>query len=500
MTPRKRATIGILFGIFLAAMDSTIVISALPTIVSEFNHVELYFLPLSIAMIVSTISVSIIGRLSDQYGRRLFHTLGVLLFTVGSCLCSLAPSMEWLVAFRAIQAAGQGALMTLSYTMIADIYPLEERARMQGSIGGVWGLAALIGPPLGAAITHLAHWRYVFLATLPLGFASLAIIRKVWVDPPRRADAPRPDVPGAVLLALASASLLGAFSLVRHPDVDWHSPWVLALGGAAAVFAVALTIAERRSHDPFMAVDLFRNRLFWTGTLCSSLLAADMFCAFAYMPLFVQGVIGTNVMKAGMVLTPMMLAWVACSATGGILLLRVGYRKLAIGGSLLSMLGYALLGRMDTDATWGQAAVAVAFLGAGLGFVLTPLLIAAQNSVGKSRLGAATSLTQFCRSMTGALGIAVAGALMATVLTAMLAARPDLKVDPDHVVNPAIRETIPEREKKEMRGIIAESLKPVFNFGLGAAALAFLASLLLPGGRARDLRSAEAARTPGSPS
>ncbi|HZL71142.1 MAG TPA: MFS transporter, partial [Planctomycetota bacterium] len=253
MTPRKRATIGILFGIFLAAMDSTIVITALPTIVSEFNHVELYFLPLSIAMIVSTISVSIIGRLSDQYGRRLFHTLGVLLFTVGSCLCSLAPSMEWLVAFRAIQAAGQGALMTLSYTMIADIYPLEERARMQGSIGGVWGLAALIGPPLGAAITHLAHWRFVFLATLPLGFASLAIIRKVWVDPPRRADAPRPDVPGAVLLALASASLLGAFSLVRHPDVDWHSPWVLALGGAAAVFAVALTIAERRSHDPFMA-------------------------------------------------------------------------------------------------------------------------------------------------------------------------------------------------------------------------------------------------------
>ena len=499
MTPRKRATIGILFGIFLAAMDSTIVITALPTIVSQFNHVELFFLPISIAMIVSTISVTVIGRLSDLYGRKRFHLLGILLFTIGSCLCSVAPSMAWLVGFRAIQAAGQGALMTLSYTMIADLYPLEERAKMQGSIGGVWGLAALIGPPLGAAITHLVGWRFVFWVTLPLGFISLAIIRKVWVDRPRRENAPQPDVPGAVLLALVSASLLGAFSLVRHPDVDWHSPLIMALAAAAVILTAVLAVVERRSRDPFMAVDLFRNRLFWTGTLCSSLLAADMFCAFAYLPLFVQSVIGTNVMKAGMVLTPMMLAWVACSAGGGFLLMRIGYRTLALGGSLLAMGGYFLLGRMDATSTWGEAARAAALLGAGLGFVLTPLLIAAQNSVGPGRLGSATSLTQFCRSMSGALGVAVAGALMATVLIGLLAGRPDLKVDPDQVVNPVMREAIPERDRNEMRAIIAKSLKPVFKFGLGAAALAFLAALLLPGGRARDLRSAEAVRTPGSP-
>ena len=494
MTPRKRATIGILFGIFLAAMDSTIVISALPTIVSEFNHVELYFLPISIAMIVSTISVSIIGRLSDHYGRKRFHTVGVLMFTVGSCLCSIAPSMAWLVAFRAVQAAGQGALMTLSYTMIADLYPLEERARMQGSIGGVWGLAALIGPPLGGYITQKFGWPFVFWATLPLGLISLAIIRRVWIDHPRK-DAPQPDVPGAVLLALASASLLGAFALVRHPDIDWQSPMVLGLMAAAAGLTLALVFAERRAKDPFMAVDLFRNRLFWTGTLCSSLLAADMFCAFAYLPLFVQGVMGANQMMAGMVLTPMMLAWVACSATGGFLLMRVGYRRLAIGGCLLSTLAYYLLSRMDAASTWGEAARAGAVLGAGLGFVLTPLLIAAQNSVGRDRLGSATSLTQFCRSMTGAIGIAVAGAIMATVL----AEHAGVRIDPDQIVNPELRKSIPPDVAKEMRVVIADSLRPVFTFGMAAAALAFLASLLLPAGRARDLRSAEAIRTPDSP-
>jgi EmrB/QacA subfamily drug resistance transporter len=492
VTPRKRATLGILFGIFLAAMDSTIVMTALPTIVSEFNHVELYFLPISIAMIVSTIAVTVVGRFSDRYGRKRFHLIGIAFFTIGSALCSLSNSMEMLVSFRAIQAAGQGALMTLSYTMIADLYPLEERAKMQGSIGGVWGLAALLGPWLGGMITEKFGWEFVFLATLPLGFISLAIIQKHWVDRPRTGPAAKPDVPGAVLLALASACLLGAFALVRHPEIDWTSPLVFSLSVGAVVFAALLVLVERRSKDPFMAVDLFRNRLFWTGTLCSSLLAADMFCAFAYLTLFAQSVIGSKPMMTGMVLAPMMFAWVACSATGGFLLLRVGYRSLAIAGSLLSMIAYLILGRLGVGSSWAAAAGAGALLGAGLGFVLTPLLIAAQNSVGSGRLGSATSLTQFCRSMTGAIGIAIAGAIMGSIIASH-------GLDPDAVVNPVLSKELPPEVARSMRGVMEDSLRPVFMFGLVAASLAFLSALLLPAGRARDLRSAEAARTPDSP-
>jgi len=197
-------------------------------------------------------------------------------------------------------------------------------------------------------------------------------------------------------------------------------------------------------------------------------------------------------MMTGMVLTPMMFAWVTCSATGGFLLVRVSYRRLALTGSLLAMLGYLLLGRMDVGSPWGQAAGAGAVLGAGLGFVLTPLLIAAQNSVGPGRLGSATSLTQFCRSMTGAIGIAIAGAIMASIIASH-------GMDPDSVVNPVLRKGLPPEVAKAMRGVMADSLRPVFTFGLVAAALAFLAALLLPAGRARDLRSAEATRTPGSP-
>jgi EmrB/QacA subfamily drug resistance transporter len=489
---RRPAMAGILCGLFLSAMDSTIVLSALPTIVSDFNHLELYFLPVSIAMIVSTISVTVAGRLSDLYGRRRFHTIGVLCFLGGSILCSLAPTMGWLIAFRALQAVGQGAIMTLSYTMIGDLYPLEERGRIQGSIGGIWGLAALIGPVLGGWITSNFGWRPVFLATLPLGLLSLIILRRGWVDPPRRDRVALPDIPGAGLLALASASLLVAFAIVRHPRIPWHSPWVLGLLGGAAVFGILLAVVERRSKDPFMAVDLFRNRLFWTGTVCSSLLAATMFCAFAYLTLFAQSVVGSSPMMAGMVLTPMMFAWVACSATGGILVLRLGYRKLAVAGSLLAAVSYYLLSRMGVGTTWIQVAGAATILGAGLGFVLTPLLIAAQNSVPAGRLGAATSLTQFCRSMTGAIGIAVAGAIMATILAGS-------GVNPDDIVNPELRKRIPPETAESLRGVIADALRPVFRFGLGAAALAFLASWLLPAGRARDLRSAEATRTAGSP-
>ncbi len=499
MIPRKPATIGILFGIFLAALDSTLVVTALPTIVSDFKRVDLYFLPIAVAMIVSTISMPVFGRLSDLYGRKRFHFAGIILIIIGSALCAFAWSMPSLIAFRALQMVGAGALMPLSFTMIADLYPLEERAKMQGAISGVWGLAALLGPPLGGFITSVLDWRGVFWVTLPLGVVSMVIIHRVWQDPPRKPRAAKPDVPGAVLLVLASAALLGAFSLARLPHVGWTSIYVIGLFAATAAFVAGLVVVERRAHDPFMAVELFRNRLFWAGTLCSSLLAADMFSAIAHLPLFVQSVIGGSPMKAGMVLTPMMLAWVACSAMGGMLVMRLGYRMLALAGSALATIGYFLLCRMDASATWGQAAAGATVLGAGLGCVMAPLLIAAQNAVAKARLGAATSLTQFSRSMAGALGVAVAGTAMAATLAGYLAAHPNIGYTPDQIIHPVVRAEVPFKESRILRGIMAESLKPVFRIGLGVAAVAFLAALLLPGGRARDLRSAEATRTPGSP-
>lgn len=492
MTPRKAATIGILFGIFLSAMDSTLVITALPTIVSEFRHVELYFLPISIAMIVQTVSMPIFGRLSDLYGRKRFHMLGILLFTAGSILCSFAESMTALVVFRSIQVIGSGALMPLSFTMIADLYPLEQRAKMQGAISGVWGLAALIGPPLGGFVTNRFGWQNVFLVTLPLGLVSLYIIQKVWRDVDRPARKARPDIAGAGLLTLASGALLTGFSLIRQPGVEWTSTPVMGLFSLAAILFAGLVLVERRSKDPFLAVDLFRIRLFWTGTLCSALMGVCMFCALAYLPLFVQAVIGGSPMMAGMVLTPMMLAWVSCSAAGGYLLLRFGYRQLAMAGTLLAMVGYFFLGRMDAGSSWFEAACAVMALGAGLGFVLTPLLISAQNAVSPARMGAATSLTQFSRSMAGALGVALAGAAMSTMLESQ-------GIDADRIVNPELRKQLGPHVIGSMRSVMADSLKPVFTTGFVAAALAFLAALLLPAGRAADLRSAEAIRTPGSP-
>ncbi|MBI4564940.1 MAG: MFS transporter [Planctomycetes bacterium] len=482
---RRPATVGILIGIFLAAIEATVVGTAMPTVVSDLGGVELYFLPISIYMIAATVMVPIFGRLSDLYGRRVFHFAGILLFLVGSVLCAFSTSMPALVLFRGIQGIGAGALMPLSFTMIADLYPLEQRARMQGAISGVWGVAALVGPSAGGLITHALGWRWVFLVNVPFGLLSMAIVRLTWKDPPRQRRSASLDIPGAMLLMLASASLMAAFGLAGQGSA-WTAPEVLTLLAASVGWLALMAAVERRAKDPFLSYGLYRRRIFWTANLCGAFAAIMLFCVTSYLPLFIQSVIGGTPKDAGLVLTPMMMTWVAISTMSGFLLLRFGYRKLSIAGTALCAVAFALLGRMEAATTWSEAATAVTFLGAGLGCVMAPLLIAAQSSVSQEKLGAATSLTQFSRTMAGALGVAVMGTLMSSALNLRLAERSDLGTV-DAVVHPLKRQRLSPERADTLRHIMADALHPVFLTGLAAAILGFGSALLLPAGRARDL-------------
>jgi len=259
---RKAATIGILVGLLLSALDGTVVATALPQILEDLNGFTLYFLPNALFMLCQTVSMPIWGRLSDLYGRGRFHLVAVVILVGGSVLCGMSHSMLTLVGFRALQGLGAGGMMSLSFTMIADLYDLEERAKMQGAISSVWGVAALIGPLLGGWMTKAFGWPSIFFLNVPVGVITAVLVQMTWKDRAREGKG-RIDLPGAVLLALASGALLAGFQFAGREG--WTTPHSLESFGAALALVIALVFVERSTADPFLAFDLYRNRLFSTG-------------------------------------------------------------------------------------------------------------------------------------------------------------------------------------------------------------------------------------------
>jgi len=472
---RKTATIGILVGLLLSALDGTVVATALPEILAELKGLSLYFLPNALFMLFQTVSMPIWGRLSDLYGRRRFHLAAVLILVAGSVLCGMSHSMTALVGFRAVQGLGAGGLMSLSFTMIADLYDLEERAKMQGAISSVWGIAALIGPLLGSWITKAFGWQYIFFLNIPVGFVTALLVQTSWQDRPA-AGKGRIDLPGAVLLALASGALLAGFQFAGREG--WTTRHSLESFGAALALVIALIFVERSTAEPFLAFDLYKNRLFTTGAATGVCAMICLFAAIMHVPLLVTGVLRGSLQKGGMMLTCMMLPWMVCSAMTKPLLKRFSYRTLAIGGMLLAGAAYGMLWRVDMDAGVTPVILAMVLLGMGLGLTVAPLLIAAQNAVSKDRLGTATSLTQFTRSMGSAVGLAVMGTLLLS---------PFGGTEPAGLMD--FRSKFDTVQLKTMVAPLVVGLHHVFLATILFAGLGILLALSIPAGKAADLKA-----------
>lgn len=475
-------TVGLLAGLFLAALDATIVGTSMPTITAHLRGLSIYFLAFSGFLVCQVVSIPIFGRFADLYGRGRLYLSGLAIFVAASMLCGLSRSMPELIAWRSVQGVGAGCLMSISFTMIGDLYPLEERARLQGVISAVWGVASLIGPPVGGFITQRWGWPWIFYVNAPFGLVAALLVRSAWKDEGRPA-APRPDLAGAALLALAAAALLAAFTAAGR-GMSWNSPAVAGLFGAAAVLLALLSWVERRAAAPFLRYELYRKRLFAAGSLTGCCAATILFATTTYLPLFVQGVLGDSPTRAGLILVPMMVPWIVCSALGGLLILRFGYRTLAVAGMALCTAGYLLLARLGSGAGWWSAGIPLLFVGAGLGLTITPLLIAAQNSVPRSDMGAATSLMQFTRTMGGAMGVAVMGAVLSTTLLANRPAGP--APSPDDIVDPVRRRVLSPAEVELWRVPLAKGIRGIFWLGVAAGIAGSLVALAIPGGRARD--------------
>ncbi len=409
--------VGIMLSLFLAAVESTVVATAMPTIVAELGGLATYSWVFTAYMLTSTTTVPLYGKLSDLYGRRRLYFISMTIFLVGSVLSGLSQTMGQLIAFRALQGLGAGGVMPLAFTMIADMLSLERRAKMQGLFSGVWGVASVIGPLLGGFLVDQLSWHWVFFVNIVPGLLAMLLVGVAWRDLQRARTGGRPsiDYAGVALLTLGVVAFL-----IGLLDLGKPLSWVLF--GLAAVCMGALYWVERRAPDPLLPVRLFRDRLFAVATVQGLLAGWAMFGSANFVPLFGQAVMGLSATAAGSMLTPQMLSWVIASIIGTRLLLRTGYRVVAVVGMVLLVIGTALMTRIAANPSTLLVVVSLAFMGSGMGLAMPAFLIAVQNEVRRDMLGAATATIQFSRNIGGMLGVSVMGAILASSVTANLLA------------------------------------------------------------------------------
>ena len=498
---------GVMGSVFLAAMEATVVATAMPTVIATLGGIQIYSWAFSGFLLASTVTMPLWGRLADQLGRRRVYLTGLSIFLIGSALSGLSQSMTQLIAFRAVQGLGAGSLITIGMTIIADLYGLERRAKMQGYFSGVWGVASLVGPLIGGLLTDAVSWRAVFYINLPFGFLAMAAIG--WGLPGER-TARRVtafDYTGtAVFAAAISALLVGLVEAGR--GASWWRLDVLALLGFSAVLLVFFVMIERQAVEPVVPLGLFANPMIRAAAVTGFLSGTAMFGALTFVPLYLQAVTGSSATEAGFVLMPFVIGWVACSILGARLVLRVSYRSVVVAGMLFLTLAFILLAGWNESLTRGAAVRDMILAGVGMGLVFVPMLIAVQSAVPRSVLGSATSVTSFFRTIGGAVGVAVMGSVMAQrlhqELSALLATVPvelkarlsEVVAHPDLIVNPVTRAGLGADVLAQLRPAMAHAVGSVFVVGLVVAVAALASAFLVPAGQARDLAVAQEPAAP----
>ena len=454
----KRRTLvilaGTLLGMLLASVNQTLAATALPTIVDELGGIEHYSWVFSAYVLGATVTIPLYGKLSDLYGRRPLFLSAIALFSAGSIVAGLAPSMDLLVAGRAIQGLGAGGLIPLGVAVIGDIMAPRERGKWQAVNGVVFAASAVGGPMLGGWIADNASWRLAFFVSLPLAALALVV---VWFGFGRwgKREERRIDYLGAALLALGTGAGLVA-AAAGGVDYAWGSPVIVSLLAASALLLAAFVAWERRAPEPLLPLRLFRRRAIASAEVALFALGAATFGTVTFVPLFVQGVLRESATSAGAVLTPLMLSWIGAGIVAGQIVSRTGRsRPVLLAGPPIMAVGFALLAVMGTDASTGEAIRNVVLVGAGVGLMMQTLVVVVQNAAPRELMGAATASAQFSRWIGAAIGVTLMGAIVTSRLGSAAAAQ----------ARPAE---------------LADALHPAFVFVLGLVAVAFVATLLLP--------------------
>ena len=414
MTKNARilATIGIALAMFLAALDQTIVGTALPRIIAELNGLEYYAWVATAYMVASTTMTPISGKLGDLFGRKPALIVGIVGFVLASALCGQAQDMTELVAFRGIQGLFGGVLFASVFASVADLYDPRTRARIQGLFGGIFGIASVVGPVIGGYLTDNVGWRWVFYVNVPVGLVALAVVLLTLPRVAHQASWRDIDFLGALTLAGTLVPLLIAFSITR--DHDFGSPEVLGLLAVAAVVGVIFFIIEQRSAHPIVPFVLWRNRTFAVSMITGFFVTFGMFGAILYVPLIYQGVLGIPATNSGLLVTPMMLGLVVASLVTGQLITRIDrYRFIGTAGILVMMAGLWLLSGVTVGTSELEVVRDLVLVGIGLGVTMPLYINATQSAVARQYLGVVSSQIQFWRNVGGTIGVSILGAVLA---------------------------------------------------------------------------------------
>ncbi|MET8943562.1 MFS transporter [Streptomyces sp. NPDC004542] len=478
LTPRRVRLVfaALMLVLLLAALEQMIVATALPRIVGELHGLDRMPWAITAYLLTSTVGLPVYGKLGDLAGRKGVFQCAILVFVAGSALAGRAQTMDQLIAFRAVQGAGAGGLLTGVQAIIADIVPPRRRGRFLGLIGAAFGLASVAGPLLGGYFTDHLSWRWCFYVNVPFGLLTLAVVTAV-LKLPKPPSRGRFDLPGTLLLTAASTCLVLLTSW-GGTEYAWDSRVVLGLGAGAATATALFVLAERRAAEPLIPLRLFRDPVFTVTGLIALVVGVALFGAAGYLPTFLQMVYGASATESGLLMLPMMGGIVGASVVTGQLISRTGrYKAYPVLGGALSVAGMWLLSRLGTDTPRLHYSIWMAVLGAGIGMVMPVLVLAVQNSVRPADLSTATSANNYFRQIGGSVGAAVFGTLFAGRLTDALHRRLPPRAgarlpDPEsltprlvHALPPALRDACVAAYADAMPRIFLQ-LVPVLVLGL----------------------------------
>lgn len=481
--PRQMVTLALLLSTFLAAIEVTVVSTAIPKIVADLSGLELISWIYASYLLTTAVSTPLFGKLSDLFGRKNIFILGSVLFVLGSVLCGLSQNMTQMIIFRALQGIGAGAVLPVTFTIVGDIYTFEERAKIQGLFSSIWGVAGLVGPLVGGFFVDSLSWHWIFFFNVPFGIISVWMIIVTFHEKVERKKH-KIDYAGTVTFLIGMTAFL--FVLITGgQNIPWNSPWMYGLIAIAVIFLASFIWIERRAQEPMVPLELFKVRNISVSNLVSFLASAVLIGINSYMPLWIQGVLGQSAKSSGLSLAPMSIGWLIGSVIGGKMLVSKGGRLTTSIGTTCIVIGAVWLAFITGQSSIWMIILLTFIAGLGFGFAFTSFTIIVQTAVPWNVRGSSTALNTFIRSLGQTLGIALFGTFLnQNIAAAVQQAGPKLsgKVgndDLNKLLDPELSHQLAPDLMNSLRGFLESGLHSVFVIIAVIAAVGLITNVIL---------------------